>query len=315
MTDIITETERLYLRPLTVDDAPHFYHMNADEEVLKYTGDNAFCSIEAATEFLKNYSDYKTNNMGRWAVCLKDNNTFLGWCGLKFHKEDDYVEVGYRFYKKYWNKGYATESCKAAINYGFETLKLQTIYAHAHRDNTKSQRVLLKCGLTKIDEAIYDNQPAYLYKINNPFVTITTISALETYAVRHPVLRPGRPLEDCAFVGDNDPETFHLGIYFKQNLVGVVSFLKQTHNDFKYPSQYQLRGMAILKSFQGLDFGKLLVQEGEKQVNKRRGTFIWLNAREIAVPFYKKQGYAIYGDVFDIPKIGVHFTMIKSISL
>lgn len=165
---LILKTERLYLRELTPDDAVHFYNMNADIDVLKYTGDTEFESVENAKVFLENYNQYQLYHMGRWAVCLKHSNEFVGWCGLKYHPPENLVEVGYRFYKNHWNKGYATESAKACITYGFETLKLRVIYAHAHIDNFASHRVIEKCGLQFIDQAIYDGMPAKLYKIEKP---------------------------------------------------------------------------------------------------------------------------------------------------
>ena len=132
---IITQTERLYLREFTKVDGIHFYEMNNDPEVVKYTGNGPFKNIDHATEFIINYKDYQKNNMGRWAVCLKETDEFLGWCGLKYHPKDNMVEVGYRFYKKHWNKGYATESAKSSIEYGFKVLYLKEIYAHAHINN------------------------------------------------------------------------------------------------------------------------------------------------------------------------------------
>ncbi|WP_460217984.1 GNAT family N-acetyltransferase [Psychroserpens sp. MEBiC05023] len=164
----ILETERLYLREFIIDDAIHFYNMNTDPDVLKYTGDVPFESIEKAKSFLKSYNQYKLYNMGRWAVCKKHNDEFIGWCGLKFHPLENLVEVGYRFYKTHWRKGFASESAKASIDYGFNILNLKKIYAHAHIDNFASHRVIEKCGLTLINEAIYDGMPAKLYKIENP---------------------------------------------------------------------------------------------------------------------------------------------------
>ncbi|MGJ5642356.1 GNAT family N-acetyltransferase [Formosa sp. S-31] len=308
---IVLETERLYLREFTTDDAKNFFDLNADEEVMKYTGDVAFKSIKAATQFLLEYNPYEIYKMGRWVVCLKSTNEFIGWCGLKFHPESKIIDVGYRFFQKHWNKGYATESCSAVLDYGFNALKLDAIYAHAHIANTKSQNVLEKCGLVKIDQAIYDGMPAYLFKINNPYFSIKTIDAKDTYSVRHPVLRPGRPIEDCAFEGDDLQTTFHLGLYFKDELAGVVTFLETNNRDLKVPKQFQLRGMAVLKSYRGLNFGKQLVTQGELLVKAKEGSLIWLNAREIAVPFYKKMGYTVFGVPFDIPIIGPHYSMCK----
>jgi len=162
----LLETERLYLRELTIDDAKHFLKINEDPEVLKYTGDDPFQSIIDAKAFLKRYiQQYKSYKMGRWAVCKKETGAVLGWCGLKFHPDKKMVDIGYRFYKTHWNNGYATEATKACLNYGFTQLNLDTIVAHVHRDNYSSQRVAIKAGLVFVNDFIYNNQPAKLYEI------------------------------------------------------------------------------------------------------------------------------------------------------
>lgn len=120
----IIETERLKLRELTPKDAKDFYKLNLDEEVIRYTGDIAFKSVEEATIFLENYRDYQQNGFGRWAVIHKETGVFLGWCGLKLN-EETFIDLGYRFYKKEWGKGYATESANACLDYGFYQLGLE----------------------------------------------------------------------------------------------------------------------------------------------------------------------------------------------
>lgn len=82
MENIVLETERLWLRLMTVADAPHAFELNSDPAVIRYTGDNAFESVEAAATFLGNYKDYEKHGVGRWAVIRKDDEAWLGWCGL-----------------------------------------------------------------------------------------------------------------------------------------------------------------------------------------------------------------------------------------
>ncbi len=162
---IITQTGRLYLREFVPEDGKHFYEMNSDPEVVKYTGDGPFARTEQAFDFVKNYAQYEKYGMGRWAVIRKSDGTFLGWCGLKYHPEDDLVEVGYRLYQQFWGRGYATEAAKASIAYGFESLKLERIYAHVHIDNASSHKVAEKSGLNFVKEFQYDGIPAKLYCI------------------------------------------------------------------------------------------------------------------------------------------------------
>lgn len=94
----ILETERLLLRELNSDDAGDFFNLNENPNVIKYTGDKAFQNIDEAREFLENYQDYRLNGYGRWAVMSKENNEFVGWCGLKYNSSTDETDVGFRFF-------------------------------------------------------------------------------------------------------------------------------------------------------------------------------------------------------------------------
>jgi len=164
---IIVTSQRLFLRKFEISDAIHFFNLNNDPDVIKYTGDPPFNSIEEAETFIQNYSAYKDYGYGRWAVYLKESANFIGFCGLKFHPKERITEVGYRFFKNKWNKGYATESVLSCLDYGFSKLKLQEIYAHVHIKNKASHRVIEKCGLHFVKEFQYDIMPAKLYCLKN----------------------------------------------------------------------------------------------------------------------------------------------------
>lgn len=163
----IIETERCYLRELSVDDAPHFYSLNKDPEVIRYTGDSAFSNIAEAQSFLGNYNPYQQYGYGRWAVIGKDNGEFLGWCGLKYSPDLDEVDLGFRFFKKYWNLGYATETAKASVHYGFHHLKLSKIVGRAMERNTASIKVLEKTGMVFVGKFEFHLHDGVLYQIEN----------------------------------------------------------------------------------------------------------------------------------------------------
>lgn len=162
----ILQTERLILRELNTDDAENFYKLNLNPNVIKYTGNSAFKNINEAQEFLINYQDYKLNGFGRWAVIEKSSNEFLGWCGLKYDENLDETDIGFRFFEECWNKGFATESAKACIGYGLETLNLKSIVGRAMSENRASIKVLEKIGLKFEKKFDFDeNNKGMIYKI------------------------------------------------------------------------------------------------------------------------------------------------------
>lgn len=162
---IITDTKRLILRELSVEDAESFFMLNTDPLVLKYTGDLPFRSVKEATIFLKNYSEYRKNGFGRWAVVKKENEKFIGWCGLKLN-EESFIDLGFRFFRNEWGKGFATEAAKATIDYGFNVLGIKEIIGRAIPLNLASIRVLEKIQMKYWKTDYVDGlEMASLYRI------------------------------------------------------------------------------------------------------------------------------------------------------
>jgi [ribosomal protein S5]-alanine N-acetyltransferase len=169
--NIIIETERLLLRTFTLEDAPLVYELNLDPEVIRYTGD-PIRDIDHAREVLEQtiLPQYALYNHGRWAVLVKPDLEFIGWCGLKTRPERNEIDLGYRFMQKAWGKGYATEAAFASLDYGFEKLGIPRIVGRAMPQNTASLRVLEKCGMLYLGEEIVDDHPAKTYEALNPFI-------------------------------------------------------------------------------------------------------------------------------------------------
>lgn len=166
---IVLTTDRLILREFELKDAKAMYELNSDEEVMKYTGDIRFESLEHSKKMIENYSDYERNGFGRWAAITREGKEFIGWCGLK-KIEDGTVDVGYRFFKKYWNNGFATESAKACLDYGFGVLELKEIVAQAAKENVGSIKVMEKIGMKFDKETICNGIPnAVRYKLETPY--------------------------------------------------------------------------------------------------------------------------------------------------
>ena len=161
---IIFETPRLILGQFTEDDAGLILDLNSDPEIVKYVHEPVLITEEQAKKIIADIilPQYK-NNLGRWATYTKSNNEFIGWCGLKYLADKDEIDLGYRFKKNAWGKGYATEAAKHTLDHGFNNLDLKLITGRAHIENIASIKVLEKIGMQFISEGIVDNCPVKTY--------------------------------------------------------------------------------------------------------------------------------------------------------
>lgn len=160
------ETERTIMRKLSKEDALDFYNLNLDKEVLKYTGDKPFENLQASIDFLKNYDQYVKYGVGRFAVIEKPTLKFIGWCGLKYNQEKNEYDIGFRFYRKYWNKGFATETAKKCLEFGFNNRMIDKIVGRVMKENTSSIKVLEKIGMQYKENFDFEGKEGLLYKIS-----------------------------------------------------------------------------------------------------------------------------------------------------
>lgn len=137
---------------------------------------------------------------------------------------------------------------------------------------------------------------------------VKIITPAETYSLRRSILRKNTPNESHEFNGDFDVNTFHLGYFEENNLLGIVTLMMS--GDIA-----QLRGMAVDENHQGKSIGRKLVLAAEEILTKKDIRKIWMNARETAVPFYEKLGYKTEGEIFMIKPIGFHYLMTKYFDL
>ena len=141
---------------------------------------------------------------------------------------------------------------------------------------------------------------------------IKCITSRETFVVRHPVLRIGRPLKECAFKFDNHPESLHLGIELNGHIISVISALPFECDNFPGIKAMRLRGVATLAKYQKKGLASQLIIEVEERLLKLKNIkLIWLNARISAKKFYETLGYKNIGERFNIKGIGIHQRLYK----
>lgn len=147
------QTERLEIRPFAPEDALQIFQLNADPEVMRYLPkDEVYESVKQAQNFLEKYlTKMQGMPFARQAVIRKRDGAWLGWCGLKA-LDDGTVDLGFRFHREYWGNGYASESGKAWLDYGFGATGLKRIIGNTAAGNIGSQRTLEKLGFRRCPE-------------------------------------------------------------------------------------------------------------------------------------------------------------------
>lgn len=165
------ETKRLVLRKFEEADYERLFLLDSNSEVMKYIGMPTLSKVEESKEVVKMImQQYEDNGVGRLAVIEKESELLIGWSGLKLNTSEvngyqNFYELGYRFLPETWGKGYATESGKASLEYGFNDLKAEVIYAYAHCENLASNHILTKLGFEKTGEFTEPDGICFWYEL------------------------------------------------------------------------------------------------------------------------------------------------------
>jgi ribosomal-protein-alanine N-acetyltransferase len=142
------QTEHLYIRPFTLQDAEAYWPLVSMPEVLRYTGERPQTSLSEVERTLlgRPLRDYAVYGFGRMACIEKTSGRLVGFCGLKYLEDLGEVDIGYRFLPDCWGKGYATESALVVMRTA-EEHGVSRVIGLVEPENGASARVLEKLGL------------------------------------------------------------------------------------------------------------------------------------------------------------------------
>lgn len=141
-------------------------------------------------------------------------------------------------------------------------------------------------------------------------ILIRPVDAEETRPLRHRVLRPGQAYEETVYPGDDLPDTVHLGVFDGDRLVGIASLYREGQDG----PGWRLRGMATDAESRGAGFGAALLAACTEHVAASGGGELWCNARMVAVGFYRRAGFEVVSEEFDVPGIGAHVVMTLDVT-
>lgn len=139
------ETDRLILRPLTVNDADNVFEWTGDERVTEYMIYPCHKNIEATREWLCSLDSLE--NEYTWGFVRKSDGKLIGSGGIRFRTDENVWSFGYNLRYDCWGQGYATESSKRMIEYAYSENNAREFVSEHAVENTASGKVIEKCGL------------------------------------------------------------------------------------------------------------------------------------------------------------------------
>ncbi len=145
------ETERLIVRPCTIDDLEACIAMERDAEVVRYVGGLRSDANKHRALVTERLTARYADGLGYWSVVARTMpDRFLGWVSLfPYVYVGPEIEIGWRFVRAAWGKGYATEAAIAIVRHAFDTVGLERIVADVAPGNERSTRVAQKLGLVR----------------------------------------------------------------------------------------------------------------------------------------------------------------------
>ena len=159
----------IFARP-GAGDFKRFYEINSDPDTNLFNPKGAMnfeTAQKAFNEMIDNWGKYCFSS---WSIREKENPEFIigfGGLGYRLYGDEIKLNLGYRFDKKYWGKGYATELAQNAIVFGFNELNVKEIFAIVRPKHLVSIKVLEKCTMKLFGELndVENDENSLVYKI------------------------------------------------------------------------------------------------------------------------------------------------------
>ena len=141
------ETERLWLRQATQDDAEAIFAVFSDPKVTQFHDLDTFTHLDEAMKVInRRAKGFKSGRGLRWGIARKQDDYLIGSCGFTWHGDANMAEVGYELASPFWRQGIMSEALTAILNYGFERREIECVVAEIMLENTASRRLLEKLG-------------------------------------------------------------------------------------------------------------------------------------------------------------------------
>lgn len=164
------ETERLLLRPTSIEDAAFVLELVNSPKWLANIGDRKVYTIEDAVAYIEEKILPQQERLGfsNYTVIRKADGTKLGSCGLYDREGLEGVDIGFAFLPQHEGQGYAWESARKIKEAAIHHFGIRKISAITIEKNTASQKLIKKLGLTFAKKMYLPDDPEelWLYELN-----------------------------------------------------------------------------------------------------------------------------------------------------
>ncbi|MDQ3017330.1 MAG: GNAT family N-acetyltransferase [Bacteroidota bacterium] len=162
---VILQTDRLYLRRPTPDDAAFMLRLVNEPSWIEYIGDRKVHTLEDARNYLLNgtIKSFETYEFGFAIVILKQSDIPIGTCGFAKRDYLEDVDFGFAFYPEYTGQGYAYEAAFPMLEWGKDHLGFKKVVAITVPNNLTSIKLLEKLGFYLKEDILVEGDVLNLY--------------------------------------------------------------------------------------------------------------------------------------------------------
>ena len=148
----VIETERLILRPFTLEDAQAIFdNWASDPVVTKYLSWPAHGSVSITEMVMQDWvAGYENPDRYNWAITLKEkgNDPIGNISAVRMYEDTESLEIGYCMGRTWWGGGIMAEALKAVIDFLMAEVGANRVYARHDTANPNSGRVMKKAGMS-----------------------------------------------------------------------------------------------------------------------------------------------------------------------
>ncbi len=180
------ESERVLLRPVSLNDTKDIFELLSEPEVVRYTRYEHLKKITDAQIFIRQIlACYQSNSPSLWGLCHKSRGKVIGLAGfVTWSISDARAELSSLLSKSFWGQGYSSEATLRMLLFGFDVMGLNRIEAHCMPENDAACKVLEKVGMT------YEGTLRDIHFLRGKYYTLRLYSILRSeWEAQHNMFR------------------------------------------------------------------------------------------------------------------------------